>query len=68
MMIVFIIQLTSPYLNILHKLLTNPHIRIVYKCRQIVYIVRRLVKIFKRHSIGVTKTNQVLKYKSIVLP
>jgi len=68
MMIIFILEIACPYFNMIYELLSYFHIWIVDKCGKVVNIITCLVEIFDRHRVRVTKTYEVLKHKSIILP
>jgi hypothetical protein len=68
MMIVFVFQITGPNLYVSYELLPYLYVGVVDKCGQIVDVVTRLIKILDRHRVRVTKTYEVLKYESVVLP
>lgn len=68
MMIVLVIEFARPYFEMIHEFKSDLHISVVDESSEIVDIVGRLVEIFDGNSVGIPKSYQVLKDKSIVFP
>lgn len=68
MMIIFVFQITGPYLNVVDELFPYFYVRVVYECSEVVNVVTCLVEIFDRHRIGIAKAYEILEHEGIVLP
>jgi hypothetical protein len=68
MMIVFIIQITGPYLQMSHEFLADFDVGIVDESGEVVYVVCWFVEIFDGDGVGVSEADEVLEDEGIVFP